>query len=103
MINFDAVVKEHNPNWPQIANHPYRTLIIGGFGYRKTNSLFNLINQQLDIDKFYFYAKNPYEEKYQFLITEEKLQAESILMILKLLSNTQMIWMIFIKILKNTT
>ena len=29
--------------------------------------------------------------------------AENILMILKLLLNTQMIWMIFIKMLKNTT
>ena len=103
MINFDGIVKEHNSNWPQIANQAYRILIIGGFGYGNTNSWFNLINQQLDIDKFYFYAKNPYEEKYQFLIIKEKVQAESILMILKVLSKTKMICMIFMKILKNTT
>ena len=28
MINFDDVtkenIKEHNPNWPQTPNHPYR-------------------------------------------------------------------------------
>ena len=34
MINFDNAVKEnikeHNPNWPQIPNHPYRILIIVG-------------------------------------------------------------------------
>ena len=27
MINFDDVIKEnieHNPNWPQISDHPYR-------------------------------------------------------------------------------
>ena len=48
MINFDDVIKEetkeHNPNWPQISDHPYRILIIGGSGSGKTNSLFNLIN-----------------------------------------------------------
>ena len=30
MINFDDVtkenIKEHNPNWPQISDHPYRIL-----------------------------------------------------------------------------
>ena len=39
MIDFDDVVKEnikeHNPNWPQIPNHPYRILIIGGSGSGK--------------------------------------------------------------------
>ena len=72
MINFDAVTKEntkeHNPNWPQIPYHPYKTLIIAGSGSGKTNSLFNLISQQPDINKIYLYAKNPYEAKYQFLI-----------------------------------
>ena len=32
MINFDDVTKEnveeHNPNWPQIPDHPYRILIL---------------------------------------------------------------------------
>ena len=49
MINLDNVVKgnikEHNPNCPQIPDHPYRILIIGGSGSGKTNSLFNLISQ----------------------------------------------------------
>ena len=44
MNNFDDVtkenIKEHYPNWPQIHDHPYRILIIGGSGYEKTNSLF---------------------------------------------------------------
>ena len=61
-------IKEHNPNWLQIPDHPYRILIIGGSGSEKTNSLFNSINQQPDIDKIYLYAKDPYETKYQFLI-----------------------------------
>ena len=57
MINFDDVIKEnikeHNPNLPEIPDHPYRILKIGGSGSGKTNSLFNLINQQPDIDKIY--------------------------------------------------
>ena len=72
MINFDDVIKENikeiNPNWPQIPNDPCRILISGGYGSGKTNSLFNLINQQPNIDKIYLYAKDPYEAKYQFLI-----------------------------------
>ena len=57
MINFDVVIKEEtkedDPNWPQIPDHLYKVLIFGGSGSRKTNSLFNLINQQPDIDKIY--------------------------------------------------
>ena len=34
MINFDDLVKENikqnNPNWRQIPDHPYRILITGG-------------------------------------------------------------------------
>ena len=72
MINLDDVTKEkikkYNLNWSQIPNHPYRILIIGGSGSGKTNSLFNLINHQPDIDKIYLYATDPYEAKYQLLI-----------------------------------
>ena len=36
MINFDCVtkenIKEHNPKWPEIHDHPYRILIIEGSG-----------------------------------------------------------------------
>ena len=64
MINFDNVMKEsakeHNPNWPQIPDHPQRILMIGGCGSGKTNSLFNLISQQPDIDKIYLYPRDPY-------------------------------------------
>ena len=76
MINFDEYTnenkKEHNLNWPYILDHPYRILIIGGSGTRKTNALLNLINNQQDIGKIYLYAKDPYEEKYQYLINKRK-------------------------------
>ena len=72
MINFDNYVNknkpERNKNWPCIPDHPYRTLIIGGSGSRKTNVLLNLIENEPDIDKIYLYAKDPYEAKYQYLI-----------------------------------
>ena len=34
-----------NPDWPQIPEHLYRILIIGGPRSGKTNSLFNLLSQ----------------------------------------------------------
>ena len=107
VINFnDAIkenIKEYNPNWLQIPDHPYRILIGEGSGYEKANLLFNLINQQPDVDKIYLYPKDPYEAKDQFLIKNVKMLEQTILVILKLLLNNQMLWMIFIKTLKNTT
>ena len=76
LIHFDDVTKEnikgHNPNWPQIPDHPNRILIIGGSGSWKTNSLFNLINHQPDIDKSYFNVKDLYHAKYQLLINKRQ-------------------------------
>ena len=76
MINFDDYANEnkteHNLKWPYIPDHPYRILIIGGSGSGKTNTLLNLINNQPDIDKIYLYAKDPYEDKYQFLINKRE-------------------------------
>ena len=76
MINSDDVtkenLKEHNPNWPQIPDHPYKILITGGSGSGKTNLLFKSISQLLDVDKIYLYAKDPYEAKYQFLISKRE-------------------------------
>ena len=74
MINFDEYTNEntikHNPNWPYIPDDPYRMLIIGGSGSGKTNALLNLIQYQSYIDKIYLYVKDPYEAKYQFLISK---------------------------------
>ena len=76
MINFDEYTNEnkinHNPNWRYIPDHPYRILIIGGSRSGKTNTLLNLIKKQPDIDKIYLYAKDPYEDKCQFLINNRK-------------------------------
>ena len=76
MINFvDATkenIKERNPNWPQIPDHPYRILIIGDSGSWKTNSLFNLINEEPDTDKIYLYAKDPCKAEYQFVIIKRE-------------------------------
>ena len=76
MFNFGYITKEdkkeHNPNWPEIPDHPYQILIIGGSGSRKTNALLNLINHEPDIDKIYLYAKDPYEEKYNLLIKKKE-------------------------------
>ena len=53
MCNFDCitkeVIKEHNSNQPEIPNHLYRILIVGGSGSGKTNTLLNLINHKLDV------------------------------------------------------
>ena len=76
MISFDEAIKENikklNSNWQQIPDHSYRILIIGGSGSGKTNSLFNLVNHQSDIDKIYLYVEDPYEAKYQFLIKKRE-------------------------------
>ena len=76
MIDFDEYTneneKDHNLNWSYIPGHPYRILIIGGSGSGKTNGLLNLIHSQPDIDKIYLYAKDPYEDKYQYLINKRE-------------------------------
>ena len=74
MKNYDQSFEiNHNPNWSYIPNHPYRILIIGGSRSGKTNVLLNLIkHQRPDIDKIYFYVKDPFKSKYQFLINRRE-------------------------------
>ena len=71
-MNLLMKIKENNLNWPYIPDHSYRILIIGGSGSGQTNALPNLINDQPDIDKIYLYVKDPYEDKYQFLINKRE-------------------------------
>ena len=56
-----------------IPDHPYRILIMGKSGSRKTKTLLNFRNNQPDIDKIYLYAKDPYEDKYQFKIKKREM------------------------------
>ena len=70
MFNLDDTTNENNKKynklWPYIPDHPYRFLIIGGSGSGKPNALLNLIKEQDDIDKVYFYLKDLSELKYKF-------------------------------------
>ena len=57
MFNFDCItkddIKEHNPNWPETPDHPFRVLTVGGSGSEKIKALLNLINHEPDIDKHF--------------------------------------------------
>ena len=44
-----------------------RSLITGGSRSAKTNTLLNLINEQDNIEKNYFYAKDLREPKYELI------------------------------------
>ena len=72
MTNVDSIInennKERNEKWPYIPDHLYRILIIDGSGSGETNTLFNLIIEQDDIDKTYLYAKDLNEPIYKFFI-----------------------------------
>ena len=49
MFNLDDITnkhnEEHNLEGPYVPDHPYRMLIIGGFGSGKTNAFLNLIKK----------------------------------------------------------
>ena len=76
MIKFDYItkqdIKEHKTSWPEIPDCPQRILIVGGSESRKTNTLLNLINHELDNDKINLYAKDPFETKYRLLINKRE-------------------------------
>ena len=76
MFNFDYItkedIKEHNPTWPEIPDHPYWILMTEGSGWGKTDALLNLINNEPDIDKIYLYTKDPNEAKYHLLINKRE-------------------------------
>ena len=80
MINFDNCTNEnkteHNSKWPYIPDHPCRILITGSSGSGQTNALSDIINNQLDTDKIYLYAKRSIEAKYQYSI--EKCEKEGL-------------------------
>ena len=73
MLSFDYITEDtkgYNPNWPEIPDHPYRILIVGGSGSRKRSALLNIINREADIDKKLLYVKDPFEAKYQLPVNK---------------------------------
>ena len=68
----------------------------------KKNALLNLMNRQPDIYKIYLYVKDPYDAKYQLLINKREVAGIKHFNDSEAFINNQMIWIIFIKILKNT-
>ena len=44
IISQEKKLKEHNPNWPIILNHPYKILIIGGCESGGKNAFLSLIS-----------------------------------------------------------
>ena len=59
MSNFEYIrkedIKEHNPDWPEIPQHPYRILKVGGSGSGKTNALLKLIKMNQVLTKFIYF------------------------------------------------
>ena len=53
----------------------YKIIIIGGCESRKTNSLFNLIEHQPDIDKINLYDQDLYKVNLNCLLKDEKKRA----------------------------
>ena len=58
IINLDSItnenIKKHNKKQPYIPDHPYRILVIRSSGSRKTNTLLNLINENMILTKFIY-------------------------------------------------
>ena len=77
-------------------------LIVGGSGFEKANALLNLINNEPDTNNFFYILKIHTKQNINFWLKYVKMLEQSILMILKFLLNTQIIWVTFIKTLKNT-
>ena len=75
MFNFDYItvadIKEHNPNQPDIPDHPYKILIVGESGLEKQMHL-NLINYERDFVKILLFAKDGNKAKYQLLINKRQ-------------------------------
>ena len=102
MINLDSITnknnKKHNEKWQYIPDHPYRILIIGGFGSEKTITLLNLISEQNDIDKIYLYVRDLNEPKYKNWIKKRKDTVIKPLNDPMHLSNVQIRWMMSMRI-----
>ena len=73
MINFvdiTKISKTHDPNRPQISNHPYKILVICYSGFLKC--FIKVVRHQLYFIELYLYVKDPYEAIYQLLTNKQK-------------------------------
>ena len=68
-MTWQEKTEKHNPNWPQIPDHPYTILVTAGSELGETNALLNLSHQP-DIDEIYLFVKGPYKAKHQLLISK---------------------------------
>ena len=61
MINWLNVakenIKEYNPNWPQIQDHPHWILTVRDPGFGKTNALLDLVTYYFHVDNIYLTPK----------------------------------------------
>ena len=97
MFNLYNTTNGNNEKQKKLAVYsrsPYRMLIIGSSGSRKTNALLNLIKEQSYIDKIHLYAKDLSEPKYEFLIKKHEDVGTN--------SSVQIRLMTFIRILMTT-
>ena len=72
MLNLDDIVSNKKKSSSENDDWPFRMLIIGPSGSCKTNTLLHLIEKLHPIDKIYLYAKDPDEEKYQYVINKRE-------------------------------
>ena len=72
MLNLDNIVSNKKKNSLENDDWPFRMLIIGPSGSRKTNTLLHLINNFHPIDEIYFYTKDTDDKKYQYLINKRE-------------------------------
>ena len=70
IINFDDVtkenIKEYNPNWPQIPDHPYKIFLSWNFWIWKMYTFLNLINHELDIYNLFYMLKTHIKQNINF-------------------------------------
>ena len=72
MLNLDDIVSNKKKSSSEYNDWPFRMLIIGPSGSRKTNTLLRLIEKFHPIDKIYLYTKDTDEQKYQYLINKRE-------------------------------
>ena len=109
MINYGCIKKEnkeeHNPNFPQSLDSPYRIIITRDSRFGKTNPLLNLIKQQNDDDcaiivKLIYMLSIKMKENIDILLKKVKKEVLKSVKIQSGLLNTQTICKISIKTFK---